>query len=147
MLVAVVDTGFCGAGGGTGFLTVALACAVGVLATTGTGLAVVVGVVAAVAAVAFRVVAAFATGTAAVEAAPVVCFALALVGDIDEVPGFVVAAEVVPAPVAGAQGAALAVLAAAGGAVAAAFFLPKIDPRFENAVVAFETALLALAGT
>lgn len=125
-------------------MTVALVCAAGALATTATGLA-VVGV-AVVVAVAFRVVAAFATGTAAVEAAPVDWVAFALVGDIDEVPGAIVVAEVVPAPVAGAQGAALAVLAAAGGAVAAAFFLPKSDPRLENAVVALETALLAFAG-
>ena len=134
-------------------MTVALVCG-GVLATTGTGLAVVVAVVVAgvaflvVTAVAFLVVAAFATGAAAVdEAAPVDGVAVPLVADIDVLPGVIVVAELVPAPVAGAQGAALAVLAAAGGAVAAAFFLPKSDPRLENAVVAFETALLALAGT
>jgi len=114
-------------------------------------LAVVAVVVAAV--VVFLVVAVLAAGAGAVvvvevlAVAPADWVAVPFAGDIDVVPGVIVVAEVVPGSVAaGAQGAALAVFCAAAGAGAAAFFL-KSDPRFENVVVAFETAVLALAGT
>lgn len=144
--MAVVDAGFCAVGGGTGFLTVALDCAAGVLATTATGLAGVVVAVLAVAA--FLVVAVLVAGATALEEAALAgCVAVPLVGDIDVLPAVIVVAEVVPVPVAGAQGALLALFGAAGGAVAAAFFFPKSDPRLEIALVAFVTALLALAGT
>ena len=150
-MAGVVAAGFCAAGVATGFFTAAVGCAAGALATTGTGLAVVVVVLAAV--VVFLVVAAFAPGAGAAAVvevlaeAPVVCVVVPLAGDIDVVPGVIAVAAFVPGSVpAGAHGAALAVFCAAAGAGAAAFFL-KIDPRLENAVVAFETAVLAPAGT
>jgi hypothetical protein len=124
--------------------------AAGVLATTGIGLAAAVDVVLAVVLV---VADAFVSGAGAVvvvvevlAVVPTDCVAVPLVADI-ALAGVIVVAEVCPAlVVAGEQGAALAEFCATGAAGAAAFFLNS-DPRLENAVVAFETAVLALAGT
>jgi hypothetical protein len=90
----------------------------------------------------FVVAAAFAAGVGDVvveEETPLACAPLALTGVI----GVVVE---VPADVAaGSQGAPPAVFGAAGfdAAAAAAFFLPKSDPKLETAAAAFETAALA----
>ena len=74
------------------------------------------------------------------EVTPAVGWAEPLTGDIS------VLAALPSLLVAGVQGAALAADAAVG-VVVAVFFFPKSDPRLEKAALAFETVLLALAGT
>ena len=79
---------------------------------------------------------------------PVVGEVTPLVGWPDPLTGDISVPAALPSPVvAGAQGAALALAGAVGVAVVAVFFFPKSDPRLENAALAFETVLLALAGT
>ena len=116
------------------------------MAATGIGLAAVVVAVVVVAFLAVAALAAAAGEVVVVEVAPADCVAVPLVANIEVEPGVIAVAEFVPTPVAGAQGAALAVFCVTGAAGAAAFFLNS-DPRLENAAVAFDTAVFAPAGT
>ena len=136
-MVTVFCAVFCAGGIGTGFLAVAVGCTAGAgaLATLATGLAVAV-----------VVVAVFATGTGVavlVELARVGWVVVPLTVDAGVIPEAEVVEAVPPLVAAGAQGALLDVVGAAGAAV---FFFPKSDPKLEIAAAAFETAALVPAG-
>jgi hypothetical protein len=144
-------TGFAGGGGAAVFLTAALAGGTGVTlaALVSTGLA--AGVVAAFCVAVVVAVLCVAVGVAVVAEAPlVVCAPVVLTADIDvpvEVPPVIEVPLASEDPfTAGAHGTPPAVVVApAGAAGAAAFFLPNSDPKFEIAAAAFETAVLAPA--
>ena len=121
------------------FLAVALAGGTGALAVFATGFATGVTVVFILAVLMDAAGVPEAGAVDAVEVATVDCCTVPLTGDID------VTADVPALGATGAQGAAPVVFGAAGAG--AAFFFPKSDPRLEKAAVAFETAVLAVAGT